>query len=221
MREFDEIYAIAADRKGGPEALEERLSTPLPDDDLRGIPDDRWLSAMARAVFQAGFSWKVIDAKWPGFEAAFDGFNPAKVANYSDEDMDRLLGDTGIVRHGGKISSVIDNAVFFTDLARDHGSAAAFIADWPDSDFVGLLETLKKRGSRLGGKTGAGALRRMGRNSFLLYPDVVARLKAEGVIDKEPTAKRDLAAVQAAFNTWSDQSGRGLTQISQVLAMSV
>lgn len=61
----------------------------------------------------------------------------------------------------------------------------------------------------------------MGRDCFILSLDVVARLVAEGVVDKTPTSKRDLAAAQDAFNVWSMQSGRCLTQISQTLAFSV
>ena len=61
----------------------------------------------------------------------------------------------------------------------------------------------------------------MGRDAFLLSSDVTARLIAESVVDKPPTSKRDLAAVQAAFNTWAAQSKGSLTEIRQVLAMSV
>ena len=64
-------------------------------------------------------------------------------------------------------------------------------------------------------------LRWMGRDGYILAPDVAARLIAEGVVEKPPTSKRDVAATQKAFNIWAEQSGRGLTQISQVLAYSV
>ncbi|MEI9986944.1 MAG: hypothetical protein WDN69_29555 [Aliidongia sp.] len=79
MRDFDEIVAIAAERTGGMAALEESLadSKPLDPAVVAAIPDDRILSAMTRRVFQAGFSWKVIDAKWDGFEEALHGFDPA------------------------------------------------------------------------------------------------------------------------------------------------
>ena len=56
--------------------------------------------------------------------------------------------------------------------------------------------------------------------SFILSRDVTARLIAEGVIDKPATSKTALKSVQAAFNTWMEQSGRSLTEISRVLAMS-
>ncbi len=221
MRDFEEIFEISAARKGGPKALEMLLEPPLTPQRLAETGDDRWLSAMAKCLFQAGFNWKVIEAKWQGFEEAFDGFDPRRVAHYNDEDLDRLLADKRIVRNGAKISAVIENAIFLKDLASEHGSAARFFADWPSDDYIGLLEVLTKRGARLGGATGQRMLRMMGRDSFILSNDVTARLIAEGVVDKAPSSRRDMAAVQAAFNIWRAQSGRSLTEISRVLAMSV
>lgn len=220
MRTFDEIHAIAAARKGGGDALEAMLEKPLSPAELEQIPDDRWLSRFSRHVFSAGFNWKVIESKWPGFEEAFHGFDIGKCAMMDDAWFDQLIQDTRIVRHGAKIQSVRDNAAFLQELAAEHGSAARCFARWPQDDFIGLLDLLKKRGTRLGGSTGAYALRFMGLDSFILSRDVVARLIAEGVIDKPPTSKGALKKVQDAFNTWRDQSGRSLTEISRVLAMS-
>lgn len=221
MRDFQEIFDIAADRKGGAAALEAMLSVPKPPEELAAIPDDRWLSMMAKCVFQAGFSWKVIEAKWPGFETAFDGFDPGRVGFYHDEDMDRLLGDKGIVRNGAKIASVVENARFVQKISGENDGFGRFVTSWPVTDQVGLLAFLAKNGSRLGGGSAQRMLRFMGRDSFVLSTDVTARLIAEGVVTKPPTSKRDMTAVQEAFNSWMDQSGRGLTQISQVLAFSV
>lgn len=64
-------------------------------------------------------------------------------------------------------------------------------------------------------------MRFMGKESFVLSKDVVARLIVEGVIDKAPTSKKAMKDVQAAFNTWKAQSGRTLTEISRVLAQSI
>lgn len=221
MQDFDAIYRIAADRQGGADALEARLTRPVPAAELAEVPADRWLAAMAKCLFQAGFNWSVIEKKWPGFEAAFDGFDVARVAFYHDGDMDRLLADKGIVRNAAKISAVIANARFLQDLAQEHGSAGAAFANWPNADYVDLLRLIAKQGSRLGAVTGQRMLRSMGRDSFILSPDVTARLIAEGVVDRPPSAQRDMKAVQDAFNTWSAQSGRGLTAISQTLAFSI
>ncbi|MEM1044504.1 MAG: DNA-3-methyladenine glycosylase I [Pseudomonadota bacterium] len=223
MRPFQEIFDQAAAFRGGAAELEAALagSTPKSAKQLMAIPDDRWLSTMTRCVFQAGFNWKVIEAKWPGFEEAFEGFDVPRWAMAPDEDIDRLLSDTRIVRNGQKIRTVRDNAIFLLDLAREHGSAGKVFAEWPAEDFLGLLDLLKKHGSRLGGATAQYFLRFMGRDSFLLSRDVVAALIRDGVIDKEPTSKAAQKAVQAAFVHWMAESGRPMTHVSRVLAMSV
>ena len=150
MRHFDEIFAIAADRKGGPSALEDLLPLPAPPAELAAIPEDRWLAQLTKCVFQAGFNWKVIETKWPGFEAAFHGFDVNRCAFFNDEEFDALLMNKDVVRNGTKLRSVIDNAIFIQEL-RDEGGIAKTFADWPSSDFIGLLDLLKTRGARLGG----------------------------------------------------------------------
>ncbi len=220
MRHFDEIFAIAADRKGGADALNARLGTPLSPKELAAIPEDRWLAQMTKCIFQSGFNWKVVEAKWDGFEAAFDGFDPGKCAFMDDETFDALLTNTAIIRNGAKIATVRDNATMILNM-RDQGGIGEVLGSWPSTDYANLLEMLKKEGSRLGAATGQYAMRFMGRDSFILSRDVTTRLIAEGVIDKPAGSKSSMARVQDAFNTWMDQSGRGLTQISQVLAMSL
>jgi 3-methyladenine DNA glycosylase Tag len=222
MRSFADIYAQAAERKRGQAALE-ALIDEYPSrrpDDLAAIPDHRWLAQMSKSVFQAGFSWKVIENKWPGFERAFHGFAPPINAAMSDEEFDAHLKDASIIRNARKILSVRDNAAFLCDLAAEHGSAAAFFAAWPDDDFVGLLELMKKRASRLSGETAMRLFRTMGKPSFITTRDVTAALIGAGVIDKPPSSRKDLQAVQDVFNAWSRESGRDLTAISRVLALS-
>lgn len=221
MRTFDEIFMIAADRKGGAQALNDLLGQPKSIVELEAIDDDRWLSCLTKCIFQAGFNWKVVEHMWPGFETAFHGFDVGRCVMLHDEDFDQLVSDKRIVRYGAKIRAVQANAQFISELARDHGSAAKALARWPSSDYAGLLAMLKKRGSRLGGNTGSYFLRFMGVDGFILSRDVTARLVAEGVIDKTPTSQKAMAAVQEAFNIWSEQSNRSLMEVSRVLAMSV
>lgn len=220
MRSFDQIFAIAAGRHGGKAALERKLEKPKPVEQLKNIPDAWWLAGMARAVFNSGFNWKVVESKWSGFESAFSKFDPNKVAMLSDDDLDRLTKDTRIIRHAEKIRSVRENAVFLLELKKERGKGDHQLAIWPSTDFVGLLEMLSKRGSRLGGNTGPYFLRAMGRDGFILNDDGVGRLIEEKVIDRPPTSKRAMRAVQDAFNVWMDESGRSLMEISRVIAMS-
>ena len=221
MRSFDEIFDIAAERKGGASALNDLMVQPKTIAELKTIGDDRWLSCMTKCIFQAGFNWKVIENMWPGFEEAFDGFDIGRCVMLNDDDFDRLVANKSIVRHGTKIRAVQQNAAFISELAKHHGSAATALAEWPSEDYVGLLAMLKKRGARLGGNTGPYFLRFMNVDGFILSRDVTARLIAEGVIDKTPTSQKAWGSVQDAFNTWKQQSGRSLTEISRVLAFSI
>ncbi|MFW8593481.1 DNA-3-methyladenine glycosylase I [Cribrihabitans neustonicus] len=218
MRTFEEIHAIAAGRHGGPAALEARLVRPDPE--VSALPEDRWLSVMTKCVFQAGFNWQQIEDKWPAFEARFHSFDPDACAFMSEEEFDSLLQDKALVRNGAKLASVRQNAGLIQEL-RSEGGAGAVLGGWPSEDYAGLLDMLKTRGSRLGGLTGQYAMRFAGRDSFILSQDVTARLIAEGVTEKPATSKSALKAVQAAFNTWRAQSGRSLSEISRVLALSL
>ena len=176
---------------------------------------------MTRCVFNAGFNWKVIETKWDGFEAAFHGFDIGRNAMMSDADLDAHLKNTAIVRNAPKILTIRDNAIFLSDLAKEHGSAAAYIGNWPVTEYVELLDLLKKRGARLGGATGQYALRFAGYDNFILSRSVVAALNMAGVIDGAATSKTALRKAQAAFNAWAEESGESYARMSRTLAMAV
>jgi 3-methyladenine DNA glycosylase Tag len=217
MRSFAEILDIAVARKGSAEAV---LAGALPvksAEEIAAIPDDRWLAQMARGIFQAGISWSVVEAKWPGIEDAFHGFIPGKVAMIEGDALDALLSDTRVIRSGAKIVAIRDNAA---ELAANPGLGRR-VADWPVADFSGLLADLNARFSRLGGSTGAYMLRVMGKEGYILSRDVVARLQAEGVISGPATSAKAMQAIQQAFNAWKEESGLPLNQISRVLAQSI
>src|SRR5271170_7943534 len=133
MRRFDEIIGLAVERHGGPDTFERMLAEtrPLAPHDIATIPDDRVLAAMTRRVFCAGFSSKVIDAKWKAFESAFESFDLARCAWMSEERFDDLLKNRTIVRNGAKIRSVQANGQFLIELAEEYKSAARFFAEWP------------------------------------------------------------------------------------------
>jgi len=220
MQTFDMIYGRACKRHGGEDAVASQLTKPKSNAALKKMPDDRWLAGMTKAVFQAGFSWKVVESKWPGFEEAFEGFNPPRVAFFSDEELGQLVSDTRIVRNGAKIKATIENARFITEIAKEHGSAGAFFASSKPENYIDLLGTLKTRASRLSGGSAQFFLRFAGVDSWVMSPSVIAALKMAGVVDKAPTSKKALTATQEAFNEWREESGWSLTEISRVLALS-
>jgi 3-methyladenine DNA glycosylase Tag len=222
MRSFDEILELAGSHHGSRSNVLKLAENTHGVADLCAISDAAYLSEMTKAVFSAGFNWQVIRNKWPGFEAAFHGFEPTRVAFFHDEDIDRLLSDKGIVRNGQKITATIENARFVAETAKAYGSFGSFLERWPDHDQAGLLAHLGKHGSRLGGATAQYFLRFVGYDAWIASRDVCAALVREGVLDKPTaTSKTALKKIDAAFTELHDQSGQPRAVISRVLALSV
>lgn len=221
MRDYAWLSSYCLNRFGGLAELEARLPQPRSAQALRALGDDRYLSLIALRVFRAGLKHSLVDAKWPAFEEAFFAFDPHKVVLMGAEHLERLMQDSRLIRHLGKLKSVPRNAQFVIDVARERGSFGHLIADWPSSDIVGLWKYLAKHGSQLGGLSAPRLLRMIGKDTFIPTDDLVAALKAQCIVDKAPTSQKDLAAVQAAFNQWQAESGRPLCQLSVMLAHTV
>ncbi len=132
------------------------------------VGDDRRLfEKLSLEGFQSGLSWRTILAKRENFRAAFHGFDFERVARFAPRDIDRLLGDKGIVRHRGKIEAVVNNAQRARELIAREGSLAAFVWRYePDpkqlakpqsvsvsAASVALSKDLKKLGWRFVGPT--------------------------------------------------------------------
>ena len=91
------------------------------------VTDDRRLfEKICLEGFQSGLSWLTILRKREAFRRAFAGFDHEVVAGFGPDDVARLLGDAGIVRHRGKILSTINNAARAGELITEHGSLAAY-----------------------------------------------------------------------------------------------
>lgn len=222
MMDFQKIRARAAKRKGGEAALASLLG-PMPDNAaVADITDDRILSTMAERVFAAGFVWRVIEQKWPGFEEAFLRFEPKRLLFQPDDFWHDLTADERIVRNPLKIKSVRDNAVFVERVSKEHGGFGRFLADWPADDQVGLMAYLAKHGSRLGGNTGQYFLRWLEWDAFIVSTDMAAALRDAGLdIAESPTSKRDLDKIQSQINAWAAQTSLPRRHISRILAMSI
>lgn len=220
MKSFKWMYEHVQAHKSG-EDVELLLPQAKSQSELVLLPDDRILSDMVRRVFRAGLKHSLVDSKWPAFEEAFFRFDPEKICLMSDEQLENMMQNEKLIRHWGKIKSVRINANMMQEQAEKQGSFARFIADWPSEDIIGLWAYLKKHGNQLGGNSGPYFLRMIGKDTFILTDDVVAGLKAQGVIEKKPTAKRDLQKVQDCFNAWQQESGRPLCQISRLLSYTV
>ena len=103
--------------------------------------------------FQSGLSWLTILRKRESFRAAFEGFDPERVAAFGERDVERLLGDASIVRHRGKIEATIANAKAARTMAKAGDSLAELAWSFrPDPEPPAPRE-LKRRGFRFLGPT--------------------------------------------------------------------
>jgi len=129
--------------------------------------DQRLFEKISLEGFQSGLSWRTILAKRENFRAAFHGFDFARVAKFTESDVERLLQDKGIIRHRGKIEAVVNNAQRALELIEQEGSIAAYVWGFePDPASLGppqsastsdeskaLSMDLKKRGWKFVGPT--------------------------------------------------------------------
>jgi 3-methyladenine DNA glycosylase Tag len=102
-----------------------------------------YLEVMSKAVFQAGISWAVIEAKWEGFREAFEGFDPETVAGFDPPDVDRLAQDARIVRNRRKIEATVHNARIMLDLDREHSGFRNYLRS--HGGFEETVADMKKR----------------------------------------------------------------------------
>ncbi|HWE09228.1 MAG TPA: DNA-3-methyladenine glycosylase I [Solirubrobacteraceae bacterium] len=105
------------------------------------VDDDvRLFEKLSLEGFQAGLSWLTILRKREAFRAAFAGFAFSEVAEFSERDVERLLGDAGIVRHRGKIEAVINNARQAVELVVTEGSLAHYLWSFEPPPRTGSLD---------------------------------------------------------------------------------
>jgi DNA-3-methyladenine glycosylase I len=113
-------------------------AAPHPDPRMVAYHDTEWgvlchgevelFERLTLECFQAGLSWSTILNKRDGFRSAFEGFDPAVVAAYTDTDRARLMADARIVRNRAKIDATISNARAVLDIAESFGSFDAYLA---------------------------------------------------------------------------------------------
>ena len=108
-------------------------------DEEWGVPvyDDRLLfEHLTLDGFQAGLSWRTVLHKRENFRSAFNGFDPERIALYTDQDRARLLADAGIIRNKLKINAAITNAQAYLDIMSQPGSFSDFLWSFTDGKTV-------------------------------------------------------------------------------------
>ncbi len=94
--------------------------------------DHRLFEKICLEGFQAGLSWLTVLRKRENFREAFLGFDPEVVARFGESDVERLMGNAGIIRHRGKIQSVVNNAARALEMEARHGSLSSYFWEWAE-----------------------------------------------------------------------------------------
>jgi len=102
-----------------------------------------YLEVITRAVFQAGLSWASIAQRWESFREAFESFDVAKVAAYTEGDVDRLLHSPGILHSARKIRATVHNAQVLLELDKTHGGFEKYLQSFPS--YAALSADIKRR----------------------------------------------------------------------------
>ncbi len=107
-----------------------------------------YLEVMTKAVFQSGMSWKVVNSKWPGFQAGFQGFDVAKVATMDESAIDTLAADTRIIRNRRKIVATVHNAQRLIELDEEYDGIRNYFR--AHGDFYDVLKDVRKQFKYMG-----------------------------------------------------------------------
>jgi DNA-3-methyladenine glycosylase I len=171
-----------------------------------GVPsadDVRLFETLSLEGFQAGLSWLTILRKREGFRQAFAGFELSTVASFGKRDVTRLLGDSAIVRHRGKIEAVINNASRALELIESEGSLAAYFWRFEPAEPRGKLDraTLAERPIAPEAKALARDLKQRGWK-FVGVPTLYAFMQATGLVNDHLTgcaSRKRTATARAEF----------------------
>ncbi len=107
-----------------------------------------YLDVMTRAVFQTGVTWRQIAQHWDAYRAAFDEFDVARVAQFGEADVERVLATEGVLRSLRKTQATIRNARTLLELEREHGGFARYLRGFPT--YGALAKDVKKRFAFMG-----------------------------------------------------------------------
>jgi DNA-3-methyladenine glycosylase I len=107
-----------------------------------------YFEVMTRAVFQAGVSWRQIAEHWDAYREAFATFDPVRVAEFDEFDIERVLATPGILRMPRKVRATIANARTLVTTDRDYGEFKTYLRSFVS--YAALAKDVKKRFSFMG-----------------------------------------------------------------------
>ena len=115
--------------------------------------DQGYFEVITKSVFQAGFSFEVIERKWEGFREVFFNFDPKIISKWSEGDIIEALESTLIVRNPRKIKATVENAKTFQEIIKQNGSFEKYLDSMKDLDYEEKSKEISSKFKWMG-KTG-------------------------------------------------------------------
>ncbi|MHA1915799.1 MAG: DNA-3-methyladenine glycosylase I [Promethearchaeota archaeon] len=116
--------------------------------------DKGYFEILSKAVFNAGFSYRVVDGKWKGIKEVFEEFEPEKVSKWTVDEVSAALDSPKIIRNARKVNAIVSNANEFLKLRKEYGSFENYLKSFRDEPYEERQKILSKKFKWLG-PTGA------------------------------------------------------------------
>ena len=118
-------------------------------------PDNNgYFENLTRIIFQSGLNWRVIENKWRNFRESFKALSTDSVSKLSDDDVEKLMNNKGIIRNRAKIIATILNAQKFQTIIKEYRSFQKYLNTLDKSDnYKSVIKELSKQFSRVGPST--------------------------------------------------------------------
>ncbi|HKZ42480.1 MAG TPA: DNA-3-methyladenine glycosylase I [Candidatus Hodarchaeales archaeon] len=116
----------------------------------RPTTDEEYFEILSKAVFLAGFNWKVVEQKWPGFVQVFNGFRFTEIALWDEQTIVAAASNTTIIRNIRKVRAVVSNAQEFLSVVKEYGSFREYIEKNREKPYPERSKILTRRFKWLG-----------------------------------------------------------------------
>ncbi|MHA2398677.1 MAG: DNA-3-methyladenine glycosylase I [Promethearchaeota archaeon] len=116
--------------------------------------DKGYFEILSKAVFNAGFSYRVVDGKWEGIKEVFEDFEPENVSKWTVDQVSKAMNSPKVIRNSRKINAIVSNAKEFLKLCKEYGSFENYLKSFRDAPYEERQKILSKKFKWLG-PTGA------------------------------------------------------------------
>lgn len=118
------------------------------------LDEKGYFETLSKAVFNAGFSYQVVNTKWEGTKEVFEDFDPKIISEWTIDDISDALESPKIIRNGNKVKAIVSNAKIFLELVEKHKSFDNYLNSFRDKPYEEKQQIIAKQFKWLG-PTGA------------------------------------------------------------------